>query len=159
MVGSPLVVHYWADLQSVHEFRCYDNIAPNAKCQWVLVFALCLVNIAHVTWHAKCTVWGMLHDQVPNAVKSERDAIHVWQLGEPRSVPSQDIERQRSAAVRICVHKSQHSAYMRTGLQRIMLMTHAPETGARKLASVSGAGFSRQLQNFWRQKPTRTNNK
>jgi len=28
-------------------------------------------------------------------------------------------------------------------------MTDAPETGgARKLASVSGAGFSRQLQNF-----------
>jgi len=36
-------VHYWADLQSVHEFRCYDNIAPNAKCQRVLVLALCLV--------------------------------------------------------------------------------------------------------------------
>ena len=34
--GVPLVVHYWADLQSVHEFRCYDNIAPNAKCQRVL---------------------------------------------------------------------------------------------------------------------------
>jgi len=32
----PLVVHYWADLQSVHEFRCYDNIAPNAKRQRVL---------------------------------------------------------------------------------------------------------------------------
>jgi len=28
-----------------------------------------------------------------------------------------------------------------------------------KLASVSGAGFSRQLQNFWRQTPTRTNKK
>jgi len=27
-------------------------------------------------------------------------------------------------------------------------MTHAPETGARKVASVSGAGFSRQLQKF-----------
>jgi len=27
--------------------------------------------------------------------------------------------------------------------QFLMLMTHAPETGARKLASVSGAGFSR----------------
>jgi len=40
-----------------------------------------------------------------------------------------------------------------------MLMTHAPETGARKLASVSGAGFSRQLQNVWRQKPTWTNKK
>ena len=34
--GCPLVVHYWADLQSVHGLRCYDNIAPNAKCQRVL---------------------------------------------------------------------------------------------------------------------------
>ena len=25
-------------------FRCYDKIAPNAKCQWVLVLALCLVT-------------------------------------------------------------------------------------------------------------------
>jgi len=25
--GCPLVVHYWADLQSVHGLRCYDNIA------------------------------------------------------------------------------------------------------------------------------------
>ena len=37
-------MHYWADLQSVHGFRCYDNIAPNAKCQRVLVLALCLVQ-------------------------------------------------------------------------------------------------------------------
>jgi len=42
MVGA--VVHYWADLQSVHGFRCYDNIAPNAKCQRVPVLALCLVQ-------------------------------------------------------------------------------------------------------------------
>ena len=42
----PLVVHYWADLQSVHGFRCYDNIAPNAKCQRVLVLVLCLVLLA-----------------------------------------------------------------------------------------------------------------
>ena len=34
--GFPLVVHYWEDLQLVHGFRCYDNIAPNAKCQRVL---------------------------------------------------------------------------------------------------------------------------
>ena len=34
--GCPLVVHCWADLLSVHGFRCYDNIAPNAKCQRVL---------------------------------------------------------------------------------------------------------------------------
>ena len=39
----PLVVHYWADLQSVHRFCGYDNIAPNAKCKRVLVIALCLV--------------------------------------------------------------------------------------------------------------------
>ena len=24
--GYPLVVHYWADLQSVHGMRCYGNI-------------------------------------------------------------------------------------------------------------------------------------
>jgi len=41
--GCPLVVHYWADLQSVHGFRCYDNTALNAKYQRVLVLALCLV--------------------------------------------------------------------------------------------------------------------
>ena len=39
----PLVVHSWADLQLVHGFRCYDNIAPKAKCQPVLVLAVCLV--------------------------------------------------------------------------------------------------------------------
>jgi len=35
---APLVVHYWADLQSVHGLRCYGNItrtvvtSANAKC-------------------------------------------------------------------------------------------------------------------------------
>jgi len=46
-------VHHWADLQSVHGFRCYnnialrgfaigarDNIVPNAECQRVLVLAV-----------------------------------------------------------------------------------------------------------------------
>jgi len=36
-------VQYWADLQSVHRFRCYDNTAPNAKFQRVLVLAVCMV--------------------------------------------------------------------------------------------------------------------
>jgi len=40
----PLVVHYWANLQSVHGFRYCDNIALNAKCRRVLVLALCLVD-------------------------------------------------------------------------------------------------------------------
>ena len=42
------IVHYWADLQSVHGFHCYDNITPNAKYQRVLVLALCLVSMSHV---------------------------------------------------------------------------------------------------------------
>ena len=33
--GFPLVVQCWADLQLVPGFHCYDNIAPNAKCQQV----------------------------------------------------------------------------------------------------------------------------
>jgi len=34
-----LVVHYWADLPSVHGFHCYDNIARSAnvsKCLYLL---------------------------------------------------------------------------------------------------------------------------
>ena len=32
--GCPLVVHYWADLQSVHGLRCYGNNAnPRYKCE------------------------------------------------------------------------------------------------------------------------------
>ena len=32
--GCPLIVHYWADLQSVHGLRCYGNIT------WTLVMTL-----------------------------------------------------------------------------------------------------------------------
>jgi len=41
---SSIVVHYWADLQSVHGFRCYDNIAPNEMSASACIFALCLVK-------------------------------------------------------------------------------------------------------------------
>jgi len=53
--GCPLVMHYWADLQSVHGFCCYDNIVPcllavgahdsivaNAKCQRVHAYTRCM---------------------------------------------------------------------------------------------------------------------
>jgi len=34
----PLVVHCCADLQSVHGFCCYDNIAPNvSECLYFIV--------------------------------------------------------------------------------------------------------------------------
>jgi len=58
--GCPLAVHC-ADLQLVYGFRCYNNVAQrvltidahdstaaNAKCQRVLVLALCLVHVADV---------------------------------------------------------------------------------------------------------------
>jgi len=38
------------DLQSVHGFRCYDNIAPNAKRQPVLLLVLFLVVKAEDFW-------------------------------------------------------------------------------------------------------------
>jgi len=44
--GCPLVVHYWADLQSVHRLRCYGNtIRTRNVSEYVLVLAFCLVII------------------------------------------------------------------------------------------------------------------
>ena len=61
------------------------------------------------------------------------------------------------------ISKAVKNVRFRLTFQELIPLTHGPETGARnwrqKLASVSGASFSRQLQNFWRQKPTRTNKK
>jgi len=45
----PLVVHYWAALQSLNGFRCYDNIAPNAKSQNV---SQCLYSL--YAWSGNC---------------------------------------------------------------------------------------------------------
>jgi len=42
--GCPLVVHYWADLQSAHGLRCYGSIMRTRNVsQYMLVLALCLV--------------------------------------------------------------------------------------------------------------------
>jgi len=42
--GCPLVVHYWADLQSGHGLRCYGNITRTRNVsEYMLVLALCLV--------------------------------------------------------------------------------------------------------------------
>ena len=44
--GCPLVVHYWADLQSVHGLRCYGNITRTRNVsEYTLVLALCLVIV------------------------------------------------------------------------------------------------------------------
>jgi len=40
----PLVVHYWADLQSVHVLHCYGNIARTRNfSEYMLVLSQCLV--------------------------------------------------------------------------------------------------------------------
>ena len=42
--GYPLVVHYWADLQSVHGLRCFGNITRTRKVsEYMLVLAVCVV--------------------------------------------------------------------------------------------------------------------
>ena len=41
---APLVVHVWADLQSMHGLRCYDNVTRTRNVsEYTLVLALCLV--------------------------------------------------------------------------------------------------------------------
>jgi len=43
--GAPLVVRYWADFQSVHGLRCYDNMARTRNVSECSVLALCLVYL------------------------------------------------------------------------------------------------------------------
>jgi len=58
---SPIVVHYWSDLQSVHRLRCYGNITRMRNVsEYVIVLALCLVHFcdydycAMISRHSLC---------------------------------------------------------------------------------------------------------
>jgi len=54
----PLVVHYWADLQSVHGLRYYGNIARTQNVnEYVLVPDLCLV-ITVLSLLCLCHFWA-----------------------------------------------------------------------------------------------------
>jgi len=88
--GCPLVVHYWPNLQSVHGFHCYDNIAPNAKYQRVLVVALCVFLCVSVTSSTKLTkfgsryliLWFSKREKIWRFVKGALD-VHsgkIWEL-------------------------------------------------------------------------------
>jgi len=45
----PLVVHYWADLQSRHRLHCCDNITRMRNVsEYMLVLALCLFEVSKV---------------------------------------------------------------------------------------------------------------
>jgi len=55
--GCPLVVHCWADLQSVHGLRCYGNITRTRNViEYMLVLTVCLVifsfyqNLTKIIW-------------------------------------------------------------------------------------------------------------
>jgi len=88
--GCPLVAHCCADLQSVHGFRCYDNIAPNVKCQQVLVLALCLVLVllADDTSHictTVCLYMMLVHRPVgAYGVPVQYERSFRWKLGQFR---------------------------------------------------------------------------
>jgi len=69
----PLVVHYWADLQSVQGLRCYGNITRTRNVnECMLALALCLVALVLVLssfWATVCTTVGpMLSSGWPYAV-------------------------------------------------------------------------------------------
>jgi len=67
--GCPLVVHYWADLQSVHGLRCYGNITRTRNVsEYMLVLSVCL---------SVCNV-GVLW---PNG---RTDQDETWHAGRPR---------------------------------------------------------------------------
>jgi len=59
--SCPRVVHYWADLQSMHGLRCYGNITRTRNVsEYILVLAVCLVIMI---WCENCCqirieVWG-----------------------------------------------------------------------------------------------------
>jgi len=85
--GCPLAVHYWADLQSVHGFSCYDNIAPNAKCQRVLVLTLCLASscddLAHVAiFTMNCYLCSFTDLKLSRFIKSKPRTERVQALAD-----------------------------------------------------------------------------
>jgi len=69
-------VHYWADLESVHGFRCYDNKSPNVKCQRVLVLALCLVlslSQLHDLMAVRCAVTSQVRSAEETAQRRQEE--------------------------------------------------------------------------------------
>jgi len=55
--GCPLVVHYWADLQSVHGLHCYGNITRTRNVsEYMLALTLRLVVIVVILQN-----WLLLH--------------------------------------------------------------------------------------------------
>jgi len=73
-LGVPFSCALWADLQSVHRFRCYDSIVPNAKCQRVHVLVLCLVLICVQSFDLKASA-AMLNFASSDTARPRRYGI------------------------------------------------------------------------------------
>ena len=83
--GCPVVVHYWADLQSVHGVRGCDNVAPSAKCQRVLVLALSLVTFCvcrrrrkMYLGHARLCVCLSVRGRTPTLLHGPGCNLEAW---------------------------------------------------------------------------------
>ena len=85
-------MHCWGDLQSLHGFRCYDNIAPNAKFQRVLVLALCLISNGCSFVHSieagtgrGFSGWGMVRGRSYNRATDEggNTTMGSWEMLPP----------------------------------------------------------------------------
>ena len=67
--GCPLVVHYRADLQSVHRLRCYGNITRTQNVsEYMLVLALCIVIIIVIRPHRRTTYVDAAYCYRPSSV-------------------------------------------------------------------------------------------
>ena len=75
----PLVVHYWADLQSVHWLRCYGNITRTRNVsEYTLVLALCLINVC--TYTAPIVICYYKTVNMSSAVAEMGDRAEKWGL-------------------------------------------------------------------------------
>jgi len=90
----PVAVHCWADLQSVHWFRCYDNIELNASavyslCAWCLQLStklhLCVFELLEEWLWTVADVLGNGNVQLGAASLRRRSgSTHSVQLMDPK---------------------------------------------------------------------------
>ena len=96
--GCPVVVQYWADLQSGHGLRCCGNITRTwSVCKYMLVLTLCLVHFClNMSWfifrYRNVCKWSV-HDDVRCGVYELSGFWwRTWNVGSVFSLPvSTDI--------------------------------------------------------------------
>jgi len=79
----PVAVHYWADLQSVHGFRCYDNIALNASA----VYSLCACCL-QLSTKLDLRVFALLEEWLWTVA----DVLGTGNVQLPSSIPWESVD-------------------------------------------------------------------